>query len=417
MLLQFAVSNYGSIKNEALFSLVPSADKEHPENILTIGKYKANCLAAIYGANASGKSTLFKAMTNAIVYIRNSNLYQVGQKIPVVPYKFNKKPFDIPTKIEFTFVGEDSKKYVYGYSATINEITEEYLYVYNSSKATKLFDRHGNTYKFPRSEKNSLEPLTRMNTPNKLFLATATAWNAECTKVPFNWFAQKIDTQTSTDTLQAQAFEEYRANSKENIEFVLKLLKQSDINISDINIETKEVSGDDARIPSIVINNMMIKPMKNFETKVITGHDVQDVNGNITNYKLDLNEESLGTIQLFYFAPILRKTLESGKVMVIDELDKSLHPFIVKFLVNLFRNKTLNNKGAQLIFTTHDTTLLSLSTFRRDQIYFTEKNSETGVTDIYSLDDYTVRKDENIEKGYLLGRYGAIPYLQTEELV
>ena len=103
--------------------------------------------------------------------------------------------------------------------------------------------------------------------------------------------------------------------------------------------------------------------------------------------------------------------------MVIDELDKSLHPFIVKFLVNLFRNKTLNNKGAQLIFTTHDTTLLSLSTFRRDQIYFTEKNSETGVTDIYSLDDYTVRKDENIEKGYLLGRYGAIPYLQTEELV
>ncbi len=102
---------------------------------------------------------------------------------------------------------------------------------------------------------------------------------------------------------------------------------------------------------------------------------------------------------------------------MIDEIDRSLHPFIVKYLVNLFRNPDVNKNGAQLIFTTHETTLLSLDIFRRDQIYFTEKDAQTGVTDLYSLDDYSVRKDENIEKGYLLGRYGAIPFLQTEEII
>ncbi len=422
MLLQFLVSNYGSIKNEVLFSMVPSQDKEHPENILTDGRYKANSLAAIYGANASGKSTLFRAMTNAIIFIRSSNVIQVGQKIPVVPFRFCDNYLSNPTKYEFTFVAEDSKKYVYGYSATTERILEEYLYVYNSSKPSMLFERKEDEYKFPRSQKKNLQPLIRMNTGNKLFLSTATAWNAECTAVPYKWFAEMIDTQTSTDTLQMEALEEYRTNKKENISFVKKLMRRADINITDVEVETEDVTGNDQPLPGIslggiVINNQIIKPQVSYKTKIMTGHRIAEKNGAKKEYVLPLQEESLGTIQLFYFAPFLKKTLEEGKVLVIDEIDKSLHPYIVKFLVNLFRNKEVNRKGAQLIFTTHDTTLLSLDIFRRDQIYFTEKDSETGISDLYSLDDYSVRKDENIEKGYLLGRYGAIPYLQTEEIV
>ena len=167
----------------------------------------------------------------------------------------------------------------------------------------------------------------------------------------------------------------------------------------------------------IVLNDQIIRPQNNYKTEVKAGHIITGENGIKKEYSLSLQEESLGTIQLFYFAPILKKTLETGKVLIIDELDKSLHPFIVKFLVNLFRNPDVNQNGAQLIFTTHDTTLLSLDVFRRDQIYFTEKDAQTGITDLYSLDDFAVRKDENIEKGYLLGRYGAIPYLHTEEIV
>ena len=145
MLLQFSVSNYGSIKNEVLFSLVPSADKSHPENLIVSGKYKANAITAIYGANASGKSTLFKAMTSAINYIRSSNLFQVGQVIPVVPYKFCDNPIENPTKYEFSFVAEDGKKYVYGFSATVKAVLEEYLYCYKSAKSSMVFERKGDT--------------------------------------------------------------------------------------------------------------------------------------------------------------------------------------------------------------------------------------------------------------------------------
>jgi len=125
----------------------------------------------------------------------------------------------------------------------------------------------------------------------------------------------------------------------------------------------------------------------------------------------------LGTQQLFFYGPFLQDAFEKGKTIIIDEIDKSLHPSIVKFVMNLFRDGDVNKNNAQLIVTTHDTGLLSLDMFRRDQIYFTEKDVATGVTDLYSLDEFSVRKTENIEKGYLMGRYGAVPFLRTEEVL
>ena len=284
-----------------------------------------------------------------------------------------------------------------------------------------LFERTNEKYSFPRNEKNNLQPLTRMNTSNKLFLATATSWNAQCTTIPFQWFATKIDTQTSVVNQEGLALEAYQTEKEENIAFVKKLMKMADINIVDVKVDIKEMPQDQSPIPGIdfggiVINNQIIKPKGN-QIEVRTGHVVTDESGVQRQYELSLFEESLGTVQLFHFAPFLRKALETGKVLFIDEIDRSLHPSLIKLLVNLFRDVRINTKGAQLIFNTHETALLSLGTFRRDQIYFTEKNPETGVTDLYSLDDLSVRKDENIEKGYLLGRYGAIPYLQTEDIV
>ena len=352
--------------------------------------------------------------------MKSNSVLQVGQRIPVIPFKFCDNYMAIPSKFEFAFVAGDGKKYIYGFSATVEKVIEEYLYVFNSSKPGMLFERTGNEFKFPRKEKGNLQPLVKMNTDNKLFLSTATMWNAECTAVPFQWFSEKIDTQTNIDTLQEQALEAYRTEKEENIRFVQRLMKQADINITDVEVETKEVSGADAVIPGFdgfVINNQIIKPQIKYQTEIKTGHHIVDEGGKGREYTLSLQEESLGTIQLFYFAPILKKTLETGKVLVIDEIDRSLHPFIVKYLVNLFRNPNVNTHGSQLIFTTHETALLSLDTFRRDQIYFTEKDAHTGITDLYSLDDCAVRKEENIEKGYLLGRYGAIPYLQAEEIV
>lgn len=422
MLIQFSVKNYLSFKEKTVLALNPSADKEHPENINEINGYSATNTIAIYGANASGKTSLFRAMTSAILLIKNSNTMQVNQPISsMIPFKFDKESNTAPSEFEFVFVADDNNKYIYGFSADRIKIHEEYLYQYKSKKPTIIFERTGESYEF-KSQKTILEPLVRFNTPNKLFLATATNWNTESTIVPYKWLSEKVLTFTETQVLSALSIDAYKSEKqKEYLAFTEELLGAADINISKIhfNIKKTKISLpanilqpqlllDGQQIPNVAVQEME-------QVEVITEHRIIDGEKE-SRYRLGLGEESLGTNQLFILGPILKDAFENGTTVVIDEIDNSLHTFIVKHIINLFRDKDVNKAGAQLIFTTHDTSLLSLSTFRRDQVYFTEKNNKTGISDLYSLDEFPVRKTENIEKGYLLGRYGAIPYIRGEEL-
>lgn len=423
MLIQFSVENYLSIRDKVFLSLEPSADKVHPENLITKGGNRATSMISIYGANASGKSSLFKAITVALNMIRNSNHVQVTDVLPVVPFKFDFESKNKPTSFEFTFIAKDEKKYVYGFSATKEKIVEEYLYYYSSSKPSLIFDiSDGEKPKFTRRHKTKLEVAYQMNTSKKLFLATATSWNVECTTVPFQWLAESIDTFTDVASLSGYAFEKYREDENHAYaEFTKKLLKQADINISSIQIDAKEMP-QQSQIPleGLIIQGQIVRPNfpeTHYSIEVTTGHVIKAEDGKETEFTLRLQEESLGTQQIFFYGPFLKDAFEKGKTLVLDEIDKSLHPSIVKFIINLFRDPEINQNGAQLIATTHETSLLSLDIFRRDQIYFTEKDVETGVTDLYSLDEFSVRKTENIEKGYLMGRYGAIPFLQTEEVL
>ena len=421
MLVQFTVENFLSIRDKVYLSLEPSKDSEHPENLITKGDYKAVNSVAIYGANASGKSSLFKAITVALIMIRNSNNVQVTDKLPMTPFKFDFESRNKPTSFEFTFIAKDGRKYIYGFSATTEKIVEEYLYCYNTSKPTLLFDLNENEKpKFNRAYKVKLEAAYQMNTANKLFLATATTWNVECTKSPFEWLAESIDTFTDVMELGGVAFEKYRTDeNRKYIEFTKNLLKQADINISSIEVDAKEVMGGPALPFQIVVQGKIIPPNegKHYDVEITTGHTVVDENGEKTEFSLTLQEESIGTQLLFFYGPLLKDAFEKGKTIVLDEIDKSMHPSLVKFIMNLFRDPDVNKNGAQLIVTTHETGILSLDMFRRDQIYFTEKDSKSGVTDLYSLDEFSVRKTENIEKGYLMGRYGAIPFLQAGEVL
>ncbi len=421
MLVQFTVENFLSIRDKVYLSLEPSKDSEHPENLITKGDYKAVNSVAIYGANASGKSSLFKAITVALIMIRNSNNVQVTDKLPMTPFKFDFESRNKPTSFEFTFIAKDGRKYIYGFSATTEKIVEEYLYCYNTSKPTLLFDLNENEKpKFNRAYKVKLEAAYQMNTANKLFLATATTWNVECTKSPFEWLAESIDTFTDVMELGGVAFEKYRTDeNRKYIEFTKNLLKQADINISSIEVDAKEVVGGPALPFQIVVQGKIIPPNegKHYDVEITTGHTVVDENGEKTEFSLTLQEESIGTQLLFFYGPLLKDAFEKGKTIVLDEIDKSMHPSLVKFIMNLFRDPDVNKNGAQLIVTTHETGILSLDMFRRDQIYFTEKDSKSGVTDLYSLDEFSVRKTENIEKGYLMGRYGAIPFLQAGEVL
>jgi hypothetical protein len=251
-------------------------------------------------------------------------------------------------------------------------------------------------------------------------LATATTWNAECTKIPFEWLAEYIDTFTEVMDLSGVAFEKYRTDeNRQYIDFTKDLLKQADINISSIDVDAKEVVGGPALPIQIMVQGKVIPSSegKRYDIEITTGHTIVDDNGEQREYSLTLQEESLGTQLLFFYGPLLKDAFEKGKTLILDEIDKSMHPSLVKFIMNLFRDPDINKAGAQLIVTTHETGILTLDMFRRDQIYFTEKDSKTGVTDLYSLDEFSVRKMENIEKGYLMGRYGAIPFLQNEEVL
>lgn len=421
MLIQFIVENFLSIRDKVYLSLEPSKDSEHPENLITKGEYNAVTSAVIYGANASGKTSLFKAITIALIMLRNSNNIQVTDRLPVIPFKFDSESKNKPTSFEFTFIASDDKKYIYGFSATAEKIVEEYLYCYNSAKPTLIFDlKEGEKPKYNRAYKGKLETAYQMNTPNKLFLATATTWNAECTKIPFEWLAESIDTFTEVMDLSGVAVEKYRTDeNRQYIDFTKNLLKQADINISSIEVDAKEVIGGATLPIQIMVQGKMIPPNegKRYEVEITTGHTIVDEDGNSIEYPLTLQEESLGTQLLFFYGPLLKDAFEKGKTLILDEIDKSMHPSLVKFIMNLFRDPDINKAGAQLIVTTHETGILTLDMFRRDQIYFTEKDSKTGVTDLYSLDEFSVRKTENIEKGYLMGRYGAIPFLQNEEVL
>lgn len=419
MLLQFSVENYGPIKNKVILSLEPSSDKMHPENILSASDYKALNTILVYGANASGKTSLFRAMTIALIMIRQSEIVQVTDKLPVVPFKFDHESINNPSSFEFTFVADDDKKYIYGFSASIDKIIDEYLYVYNTSRPSLIFDRtETDQYKFPRSIKREMDLIVRRNTANKLFLSTATSWNIDATKVAFEWLRQRIDTFTNITDMQGFALDKYRTEkNREYSHFTELLFKQADINISRIQIETKEVLPEQLNNNPFGIVFNLPPGQRHYQYEITTSHSVVNDKGESEEYILNLNEESLGTQQLLTFGPVLKDAFDNGKTIVIDEIDKSLHPFIVKFLINLFRDTSINTGGAQLIATTHETPILSLSTFRKDQIYFTEKNNETGVADLYSLDEFSIRKTDNIEKGYLLGRYGAIPFPYTDEVI
>lgn len=413
MLVEFSVKNFMSIKDEMTFSMIAGTGDENIENIINDKNTSEGYLktTAIYGANASGKTNFIKALTAAILTVRKSNLRNINEPlIEMKPFKFDSKTINEPCEFKFIFI-KNNIKYIYGFSADINRIYTEYLYQYLSAKPSLIFERKNtNEYKFTQSEQGKLEELSTKNTEKKLFLSTATAWNYEKTKDAYIWFSEDIDTYNDYFNVGGYAFDKFEKDEEGSLKrFTINLLKQADILIKDYNFEVKDINPNNI----IAFNNIKI-PTENIvqkEVRISTFHEIEDENGNKENYELELQEESLGTQSLFFFSPILKDAFEKGKVIIVDEIDKSLHPLLVEFIIKLFHNNEINKNNAQLIFNTHDTNLLSLDNFRRDQIWFTEKDPKRGTTDLYPLDDFSVRKTENVQKGYLNGRYGAIPFL------
>ncbi len=408
MLLQFNVSNFMSIKEEVILTAFANYSKDHEENLLVFGKERILPVMALYGANAAGKSNVFKALAHAINFVRLSNSLQVNTPTGFVPFLFDKETRIGKTKMDFLFV-HNGKKFAYGFVADAQYIHEEYLYEYKSTRPTKIFERTEVTrYEFTAPYKH-LSEYQYKNTSNKLFLCTATAWNCVETRDAFLWFAEGVDTYNQFVIKNNQYLEYLDQNNdkQETKEFLLSMLKHAEINIQDYEFESKKIDAP-TEVQGGNINPISSLTLKQFRLETI--HKIVNDDGSLGTYKLPFAYESEGTMLLFAYGPIIMEALSKGRTIVIDELDNSLHPNLARYLIGLFSDKNVNRNRAQLIFNSHDVSLLDLDLFRRDQIYFVEKENDTGVTHLYSLADFSPRKSENIQKGYLQGRYGAIPF-------
>ena len=391
MLLQFEVNNFCSIKDTATFNLQSTQKEGHS---FQVRNYNLLQSAVIYGANASGKSNLIKAMQTMSSLILNHDRVSLStDNLNHQPFLLNSETETASTTFEIIFILNETI-YRYGFEYDSRTIYAEWLFSDEKGKEAKLFYRdiddefYVNPTRF--REGKGLESRTLKN---HLFLWKCDSENGLISQQVMAWFTKF----NMIDGLNNRAYLEYtntQLRDKSFKEDILKLLKVADLGIFNID-----------RQKSIV----------NREVETLTLHQKFDKdNSLIGEVAFDFKKhESLGTQKFFAISAPILDTLKHGKVLIIDELDASLHPMLTIHLIKMFHDKHINKKNAQLIFTTHDTNLLQNSLLGRDQVWFTQKD-KYGSTEVYSLLEYRenrTRKDTNKEKYYLQGRYGAIPYL------
>lgn len=418
MLIEFNVSNFLSFSNTASLSLVKSKGVElEASNTFQPNAPSTPALlnsSVIYGANAAGKSNLIKALKLMRQLVMNSaRESQAGDKLSVTPFLLDEVTSSQPSDFEITFVSRDVR-YQYGFSATSERFLEEWLYAYPKGRPQKLIDRtydeNSQTYTWGNMDKLSgqkqlWQEATRSNS---LFLSTAIQLNNQQLKSVFDWFVN--DLHVAGIGMWHPGYSVSLCEDEETKLKVLDFLKAADLDIDDIELEHKKFNSDTLPddIPDEIKAQIEVKFKGEPVINVKTSHLLQSGK----KVLFDIDDESDGTQKIFSLAGPWLDTLENGYTLVIDELHDNLHPMMVKFLVELFHNKEINQKNAQLIFTTHDTSILNQEVFRRDQIWFCEKDKEQS-SDLYSLTDFSPRKGvDNLEKGYLSGRYGALPFLR-----
>lgn len=407
MLIEFSIENFLSFKEKVTFTMEASSDKKLEDNYVNIGKEKILKLTAIYGANASGKSNFFKVLAIVNNMIIQSNFIDPNSMLPIVPFKLDRKTINEPSSFEIKFIF-NKIKYLYGFKADSKSIYNEYLYYYPKGTKAKIFVRENkDKYTFNSEDMKILNDIKEKNTVNKFFLSTATTWNYEKTKPAYDFLTQKIGVIFSIDQVNNYACKMYSDDGDGELEnLALKFLKKADFNISGYQVNEGKITEENLKMFPDSVKAFL--PVGTPSYEINTKHNI----GNDT-FMFDIGEESSGTQNIFLLIPVIRDVLTNGKILIIDEIDKSLHPLLVKYILEIFNDKSINKNNSQLIFNTHDTNMLDLEFLRRDQIWFAEKNAVVGSSNIYSLDDFSVRNTENIEKGYLLGRYGAVPFIDN----
>ena len=415
MLIEFSVANFHSIRDRQTLSMVASASKDRRDShTIATGQSGIPALlpsVAIYGANAAGKSNIIRAIAFMRHFVVSSAKGQEGEEIETVPFEFDECSSSLPSEFEAIFIA-DGVRYQYGFAVTARRVTREYLVAYPTRSPQTWIDR---TYKEAEDKyywtgggglKGTKALWQGSTRDNALLLSTAVQLNSEQLKPVFSWFQNKIRAGGGDIS---PFFSATCCRDKEKKAQILDFLRAADLGISDIELEDIEYDPTAHKLPSTMPDAAAKEFKKSLEGQKFTViRFVHEVSGG--RYSLDENFESDGTKKLFRLSGPWLDVFNRGLIVVLDELHNSLHPKIVRFLVNLFHNPEINKNGAQLVMTTHDTTIMDAEVFRRDQIWFVEKDEKKS-TKLYSLLEFHPRKTESLEKWYLQGRYGAIPFV------
>jgi hypothetical protein len=369
--------------------------------------------AAIYGANASGKSNLTKALGFMRWFMINSSKEtQSTEKIGVERFKLSTETEDKPSFFEIVFL-INGKRYRYGFEATRDKVVSEWLFYVPKSRETKLFERKLDNITVSKTYKaDGIQQKTRHNA---LFLSVSAQFNVKIAEEILDWLTNKVKIVSGLDDRGYRGYTVSCLMNNDNKDKILQLLKKLDLGFGDVKVEESEFTIDSlpSELPDEIKNFILTNVgRKGISVSVQTMHQKFDGKGNpVSTDMFDLDaQESEGTQKVFALAGPLVDALKNGKVLIIDEFDARIHPLISRAIVELFNSNETNPSNAQLIFMTHDTNLLSNKLFRRDQIWFVEKN-RYGATDLYSLAEYKIRNDASFESDYIKGRYGAIPYI------
>ncbi len=406
MILEITIENFLSIKDKITFSLDSSGSKKLKENLIKLdNKNRLLKSAVIYGANASGKSNLIKSIFFIWSMVKNSHNFNIGTKIPRSSFKLSKEYSKKPSKFEILFIHEGTK-YEYGFSCDNEKFIEEYLFYWPQGRRALVFSRtKSNQYEFNIDKKKQSLINLQMN-ENVLYLSRATQLGYEKVKPVYEFIVDNmvINYGPAWQDFTINQIYQNPALKKR----VIDILQKADFGgILDVRVnkEKKKVNGFELKIEKDVPS---FNPIKQEEKEFFNVKFVhKTTKGEVVEFNID--EESEGTRKTLSMLGPIFDILENGKVAFIDEFELNLHPNITRFLVRLFNSKT-NNKNAQLIITTHDTTLLDNELFRRDQIYICSKEPNQN-TLLKSFLDYDLRESTDFERAYLNGRVGGLPFI------
>ena len=410
MLVQFSFKNFKSFKDESTLDLSAASIKEHQYNLIELSPDNRYLkIAAIYGANASGKSNVLEAFDFMSDYVVHSLILDgddkdddrnIREHLSVPNFLFSNSSKNQPSEFEAFFIINNTE-YQYGFILDNKKIHSEWLYSrrINSKKIDTLFERINNKFVFgPRMLK--AEIFKDSVNDRTLFLTLTAKTKISISKRILDWFKKSLV--INFGDIDFENFMSHRISPEliENMVYKKKLeqfLIAIDSGITGIRVE--EVNG---------------KGCKNNECTVFSIHNTDEVG---KYAELPLSQESSGTLKMFYLFDFFWNIMQQGSVLFVDELNAKLHPLLVRHIINMFHDSNVNKNNAQLIYTTHDIFALTKDTFRRDEIWFTEK-SEKGISSLYSLVEYKlednvkVRNDATYYKDYMMGRYGAIPLLK-----